>query len=105
MNDYPQLLVRLAQAFENGEDCGFAFHDALVEAGYQHIADWHFRNTANPDGVDQPGHSSILPVIILGCPCPNSEQFPHTLAQEEELCRQRLEEHTRDLRRGGSFRV
>lgn len=40
--DWPQTVVRLAEALYNGEDCGFAIHDALLDAGHPKLAD-HFR--------------------------------------------------------------
>ena len=31
--NYPEVLVNLAAAFADGEDCGYALHDALLEYG------------------------------------------------------------------------
>lgn len=39
---WPSTVVQLATALYNGEDCGFALHDALLEAGHPDLAD-HFR--------------------------------------------------------------
>jgi len=38
----PSTVVQLAAALYNGEDCGFALHDALMEAGQAELAE-HFR--------------------------------------------------------------
>jgi len=39
---WPSTVVQLADALYNGQDCGFALHDALLEAGQPELAD-HFR--------------------------------------------------------------
>jgi len=41
--NWPSTVVQLADALSNGQDCGFALHDALLEAGYPELAQ-HFRN-------------------------------------------------------------
>ena len=38
----PEAVLQLADALYNGEDCGFALHDALLETGHPDLAD-HFR--------------------------------------------------------------
>ena len=39
---WPSTVVQLADALYNGQDCSFALHDALLEAGHADLAD-HFR--------------------------------------------------------------
>jgi hypothetical protein len=39
---WPQAVVQLADALYNGQDCSFALHDALLEAGHAQLAN-HFR--------------------------------------------------------------
>jgi hypothetical protein len=39
---WPSTVVQLAEALYNGEDCSFAVHDALLEAGHAELAE-HFR--------------------------------------------------------------
>jgi hypothetical protein len=39
---WPKTVVQLAEALYNGQDCGFALHDALLEAGHPNLAE-HFR--------------------------------------------------------------
>lgn len=41
-HDWPQIVVRLAEAIYNGEDGGCALHDALLDAACADLAD-HFR--------------------------------------------------------------
>jgi hypothetical protein len=41
-DSWPATVVQLANALYNGKDCGFALHDALLEAGHPELAD-HFR--------------------------------------------------------------
>lgn len=41
-DSWPAIVLQLADALYNGEDCGLALHDALVEAGQPDLAD-HFR--------------------------------------------------------------
>jgi hypothetical protein len=38
---WPATIVQLAEAVSNGQDCSFALHDALLEAGHAELAD-HF---------------------------------------------------------------
>jgi hypothetical protein len=43
---WPQAVVQLAEALYNGQDCSFALHDALIEAGHPELAahfqePWH----------------------------------------------------------------
>lgn len=40
---WPANVIHLASALYNGEDCGFALHDALLESGYPELAQ-HFRD-------------------------------------------------------------
>jgi eukaryotic-like serine/threonine-protein kinase len=40
--NWPTTVVELARSFEAGEDCAFALHDALTEAGEAEVAE-HFR--------------------------------------------------------------
>jgi hypothetical protein len=42
-------IVRLAEAYTDGADCGFALHDALMEAGKPELAE-PFRQPGNPEG-------------------------------------------------------
>jgi len=35
---FPPVVIELAQAFSRGEDCAFALHDALLEAGHTTFA-------------------------------------------------------------------
>lgn len=47
---WPATLTQLANALYNGEDCGFALHDALLEAGHPELAE-HFRQEqSHPKG-------------------------------------------------------
>jgi hypothetical protein len=39
---WPLAVVQLAKALYHGQDCGFALHDALLEAGHSKLAE-HFR--------------------------------------------------------------
>ncbi|OAI48442.1 hypothetical protein AYO44_06925 [Planctomycetaceae bacterium SCGC AG-212-F19] len=39
---WPQTVVQLGEALYNGDDCCFALHDALLDAGHAELAD-HFR--------------------------------------------------------------
>jgi hypothetical protein len=39
---WPATVIQLAEALYAGQDCGFALHDALVEAGHAELAE-HFR--------------------------------------------------------------
>src|SRR5262249_8637778 len=47
---WPATVVQLAQALYSDQDCSFALHDALLEAGHPELAD-HFRQKqAHPKG-------------------------------------------------------
>lgn len=47
---WPSDAIRLANAIYNGQDCGFALHDALLEAGHPELAE-HFRQEqSHPKG-------------------------------------------------------
>lgn len=47
---WPSSVIQLANALYNGEDCGFALQDALLEAGHSALAD-HFRQEqSHPKG-------------------------------------------------------
>jgi len=47
---WPPTIVQLAGALYNGQDCGFALHDALLDAGYTDLAE-HFRiEPSHPKG-------------------------------------------------------
>jgi hypothetical protein len=47
---WPSTMFQLAYALSNGEDCSFALHDALLEAGHTEMAG-HFRQEArHPKG-------------------------------------------------------
>src|SRR5262249_41649053 len=47
---WPSAVVQLAEAMYTGADCGFALHDALLEAGHAELAG-HFRHEAeHPKG-------------------------------------------------------
>jgi hypothetical protein len=39
---WPSTVVQLAEALYNEQDCAFALHDALLDAGHAELAD-HFR--------------------------------------------------------------
>lgn len=43
---WPATVTQLANALYNGENCGFALHDALLEAGHPELAE-HFRQEQN----------------------------------------------------------
>lgn len=42
LNNWTTPVLQLADALYNGQDCGFALHDALLEAGHPELAE-HFR--------------------------------------------------------------
>lgn len=47
---WPSTVIQLADALYNGQDCGFALHDALLEAGHPELAE-HFQKEAwHPKG-------------------------------------------------------
>jgi hypothetical protein len=60
---YPFAVVTLAQAFKASEDCGFALHDALLEAGYPGPASHFIGN--HPC---QPGKTCLVVEEILNPP-------------------------------------
>jgi hypothetical protein len=45
----PLTVVQLAESLYGGEDCAFALHDALLEAGHTELAE-HFREPEHPKG-------------------------------------------------------
>ncbi|OAI40993.1 hypothetical protein AYO40_00495 [Planctomycetaceae bacterium SCGC AG-212-D15] len=47
---WPSTVVQLAQALYNGEDCGFALHDALLEAGHPELANHFKEEQGHPKG-------------------------------------------------------
>lgn len=50
LETWPATVTQLANALYNGEDCGFALHDALLEAGHPELAE-HFRQEqSHPKG-------------------------------------------------------
>jgi hypothetical protein len=46
---WPKTVLQLAEAFSNAQDCAFALHDALLEAGHAELAE-HFREKEHPKG-------------------------------------------------------
>jgi hypothetical protein len=47
---WPSTVVQLAESVYAGQDCAFALHDALVEAGHAELAE-HFREEkSHPKG-------------------------------------------------------
>jgi hypothetical protein len=46
---WPASVVQLAEALYRGEDCSFALHDALLEAGHTELAA-HFQEKDHPKG-------------------------------------------------------
>jgi hypothetical protein len=48
-SSWPASVVKLAEAMSAGEDCSFALHDALLEAGLPELAE-HFREQDHPKG-------------------------------------------------------
>jgi hypothetical protein len=58
--DWPGNLVRLAEAFRAGEDCGFALRDALLEAGQPQLA-----NCVDPP-ADKPHVKQCLLDFLIG---------------------------------------
>jgi len=46
---WPSPVVKLADSLYAGEDCSFALHDALLEAGHPELAE-HFREKEHPKG-------------------------------------------------------
>lgn len=52
-----QILLDLADAWTRGEDCRFALYDALMEAGYPNLAQFHLGKGGCPsaDACGLPG--------------------------------------------------
>jgi hypothetical protein len=48
-SSWPPLVSQLTAALYAGEDCAFALHDALLEAGHADLAE-HFREAGHPKG-------------------------------------------------------
>jgi hypothetical protein len=46
---WPATAIQLGQALHNGQDCTFALHDALLEAGHPDLAE-HFKDGKHPKG-------------------------------------------------------
>jgi hypothetical protein len=46
---WPATVRQLAASLHEGSECAFALHDALLEAGYNDLAD-HFRESEHPPG-------------------------------------------------------
>jgi hypothetical protein len=47
---WPSTVVQLAESLYAGQDCAFALHDALLEAGHAELAE-HFREeNSHPKG-------------------------------------------------------
>lgn len=46
---WPETVIQLAEAMEVGQDCHFALHDALIEAGHAELAE-HFKEKEHPKG-------------------------------------------------------
>jgi hypothetical protein len=42
--------VQLAESLDNGQDCAFALHDALLEAGHAELAEHFKQETWHPKG-------------------------------------------------------
>jgi hypothetical protein len=49
VNLWPRSVIQLADALYAGEDCSFAMHDALLEAGHAELAE-HFQEKEHPKG-------------------------------------------------------
>lgn len=47
--NYPATVVQIAASLYQGDDCGFALHDALLDAGLTECAE-HFREPWHPKG-------------------------------------------------------
>jgi len=47
---WPSTVVQLADSLYNGEDCCFALHDALLEAGHTDLADHFGQEKCHPKG-------------------------------------------------------
>jgi hypothetical protein len=46
---WPSTVIQLAESLYNGQDCSFALHDALLEAGHAELAE-HFNENNHPKG-------------------------------------------------------
>lgn len=49
LNHWTNPVLQLADSLYQGEECGFALHDALLESGHPDIAE-HFREAWHPKG-------------------------------------------------------
>lgn len=47
---WPSTVVQLADALSNGQDCGFALHDALLDTGYSQLAQHFQADKKHPKG-------------------------------------------------------
>lgn len=47
---WPAAVVQLAESLYNGTDCGFALHDALLEAGHTELAEHFAKEQWHPKG-------------------------------------------------------
>lgn len=47
---WPSTVVQLANALYEGEDCDFALHDALLDAGHPNLADHFHQEQQHPKG-------------------------------------------------------
>jgi len=47
---WPSTVVQLTESFCDGQDCGFALHDALLEAGHAELAEHIRQETWHPKG-------------------------------------------------------
>jgi hypothetical protein len=47
----PVTVVELAQAFIQGQDCGFALHDAMLDAGFTDLAEDFRASRYNPNSL------------------------------------------------------
>lgn len=49
-SSWPSAVVKLAEAMYAGEECSFALHDALLEAGHPELAEHFQREQWHPKG-------------------------------------------------------
>ena len=47
---WPSTVVQLAESLYDGQDCAFALHDALLEAGHAELAEHFWQETWHPKG-------------------------------------------------------
>src|SRR5262249_32120768 len=47
---WPSSVVQLAESLYNGQDCSFALHDALLEAGHAELAEHFKEEQSHPKG-------------------------------------------------------